>query len=657
MGSALWMNFLLQPLLALPLVACGSEKGADAANLSNTDTTGGPDAGATDTNGNLDSNVADGANVAASDDAEGLSEAGAEAPGASSSTAECEGAECSSVSPVPTETEEPILVNDSDAGPLHCERELSFEAVTLDEPEPFDVVIVADHSDSISWSKDDLASGLSSLLDEVYGYDARFFVLTPTQYGASSASALDWATGEDLVLWKDPVSGQVYDHEVTRYSQVCTDGNGKERVCPNYPNQYEAYSIDGRFDFVMPDPIAAITRDMSGKELALQKQTLTDAILNLGGHASQVEQPMCTLSRYIKQPRAQLPEHAVFVVISDEDDASSPSDCVESYHYAWGPYEGQGEVGGCTEQCDLWRSLVWRPVVSARIEFQCAAVDDLGVVYPERGHSDWDSAGSVDSCAEIDSTCSDANLVRAAERCGAGYVVQGCVRSCNANGGPVGCSVDLQDESIDGCVEPFEYDGEQYANVVDYCEQHTGSQGWGDCEREGLTLEQASSWTTSYGLSRVVPAAVDVVDMIRDFQVKAINTFGEDGFYVATIAFDTSFDCTPGTGQSYAQFLRLISKGPKDVFPICEPYAPVLSSVTGFAKKLLPTDYAISLGANESIESVSVTGRDGETRQLQAEQFSYDAAAMNLHIDASALHANDVTLNVTLVDPCARRVH
>jgi hypothetical protein len=236
-------------------------------------------------------------------------------------------------------------------------------------------------------------------------------------------------------------------------------------------------------------------------------------------------------------------------------------------------------------------------------------------------------------------------------------VVQGCVRSCNANGGPVGCSVDLQDESIDGCVEPFEYDGEQYANVVDYCEQHTGSQGWGDCEREGLTLEQASSWTTSYGLSRVVPAAADVVDMIRDFQVKAINTFGEDGFYVATIAFDPSFDCTPGTGQSYAQFLRLISKGPKDVFPICEPYAPVLSSVTGFAKKLLPTDYAISLGANESIESVSVTGRDGETRQLQAEQFSYDAAAMNLHIDASALHASDVTLNVTLVDPCARRVH
>src|SRR5262252_6915161 len=46
-----------------------------------------------------------------------------------------------------------------DAG---CRRDVSLKAVTFGKPPPFDVVIVADNSDSLSWSRDDLSSGLAN---------------------------------------------------------------------------------------------------------------------------------------------------------------------------------------------------------------------------------------------------------------------------------------------------------------------------------------------------------------------------------------------------------------------------------------------------------------------------------------------------------------
>lgn len=56
----------------------------------------------------------------------------------------------------------------------------------LGEPAPFDLVIVADHSMSLAWSRDELSKGLQDLLANVEGRQVRVFLLTPTQYGASS---------------------------------------------------------------------------------------------------------------------------------------------------------------------------------------------------------------------------------------------------------------------------------------------------------------------------------------------------------------------------------------------------------------------------------------------------------------------------------------
>src|SRR6185369_4286641 len=63
-----------------------------------------------------------------------------------------------------------------------CTRVETISALAIERPEPFDVVIVADHSGSLSWSRDSLSAGLKNLLAYAHGQEVRFFVLTPTQY-------------------------------------------------------------------------------------------------------------------------------------------------------------------------------------------------------------------------------------------------------------------------------------------------------------------------------------------------------------------------------------------------------------------------------------------------------------------------------------------
>ena len=87
----------------------------------------------------------------------------------------------------------------SETGGAGCEREVSLQPVRLGEPQPFDLVIVADHSDSLAWSRDALASGLQDLLTNVRGRAARVFLLTPTAKNAQTMLAR-----ASLVLTKTP---------------------------------------------------------------------------------------------------------------------------------------------------------------------------------------------------------------------------------------------------------------------------------------------------------------------------------------------------------------------------------------------------------------------------------------------------------------------
>jgi len=210
----------------------------------------------------------------------------------------------------------------------NCHRQVNLTAVSIGRPVPFDVVIVADNSDSLSWSRDSLSSGVRNLLGQVHGHEARFFVLTATQYGASSQGAVSPFDGKDLVSWRDTVTGTPYAHPVTDYSQTCFDAKGANIPCPPARSASPAPLLRGTWRFRLPPPVAAITPDMTAVQIAVEQKRVSDAILALGGGGSPQEQPVCTLSRFISQDPAALPKHVVFVVLTDEDDTSPPDACL-----------------------------------------------------------------------------------------------------------------------------------------------------------------------------------------------------------------------------------------------------------------------------------------------------------------------------------------
>src|SRR6478609_8370423 len=215
-------------------------------------------------------------------------------------------------------------------GAQKCTRVETISALAIERPEPFDVVIVADHSGSLSWSRDSLSAGLKNLLAYAHGQQVRFFVLTPTQYGASSEAAWSGSTGS-LVVWKDPVTNKPYSHAITEYKQVCTDINGAPFDCAKRDQmQGKGISVKGSWEFQMPEPIAAITPDMTAAQITEQQQKIADGILALGSDGAQTEQPICTLNRYIAQSSAVLPKPAVFMILPDEDESWPPGQCLLS---------------------------------------------------------------------------------------------------------------------------------------------------------------------------------------------------------------------------------------------------------------------------------------------------------------------------------------
>src|SRR6478609_385221 len=172
-----------------------------------------------------------------------------------------------------------------------CTRVETISALAIERPEPFDVVIVADHSGSLSWSRDSLSAGLKNLLAYAHGQEVRFFVLTPTQYNASSEAAWSGSTGS-LVVWKDPVTNKPYSHAITEYKQVCTDINGAPFDCAKRDQmQGKGISVKGSWEFQMPEPIAAITPDMTAAQITEQQQKIADGILALARTARRPSSP------------------------------------------------------------------------------------------------------------------------------------------------------------------------------------------------------------------------------------------------------------------------------------------------------------------------------------------------------------------------------
>ena len=551
----------------------------------------------------------------------------------------------------------------SDAGPAEedsaCSRSVNLRGVSITRPVPFDVVIVADNSDSLSWSRDSLSAGLKNLLTRVHGHDARFFVLTTTQYGASSQAAVSPLTGKDLVSWHDSVSGSAYLNEMTAYGQACVDGNGAPRTCPKPPHTYtDSWKVNGTWQFMMPTPVAEINSAMDDAAIAVQQKRIADAILALGGGGSQQEQPICTLLRYIGQSPAVLPKHAVFVVLSDEDDTSPPNVCVASYQASQQVSTSSGAMTLCDSNCPEYIYYTNKPNQQEHLDFSCVPVDDKGTVYTDKATKKSLVTKSSTQCGvdagDTTVACVDADLTKAGVECGAGMVVQKCTRVCSASGGSLQCSLSRTDNKTDICTQPFDQSGVHYANLADYC-SHLNGTGWGTCMVEGLkpVTTDAGGISASYS-EQTTPlvTAQDTAAMIQTFKSSADSLIGRSNYSIESIVLDPAFSCPLSPGQSYGTNLRSLASSANDVFPLCQDYAPAIERIATFADYLIQTTFSLDLDAYEAVDSVVVTSKQGVQRTVAATSYAYDRAAKLLRFGTGVLTAQDDSLSVNVARYC-----
>lgn len=529
-----------------------------------------------------------------------------------------------------------------------CQREVSLEAVTLGEPLPFDLIIVADHSDSLAWSRDELSRGLDELLTRVEGRSVRIFVLTPTQYGASSAAAIRPLQNEPVVPWRDPDTGEPYENAMTSYSQVCTNPDGATIDCPS-PLGPDPYRVQGQWTFEMPDPIAELKPDMTDAEFAVQRDTVSEAILAIGGSGSPLEQPLCTLGRYISQDPSRLPEHAVFLLISDEDDVSTPDECVVSFTGEVRSSRNENGTSPCSSDCDAYRFSMTGDSLSKGYDITCAAFDDRQELIEGSEEPHHASQSGLTSCDEVQpGPCSDADRQSLEWVCETGKVITSCSVECSVYSGAQ-CKVDLPEAGVDACTDSFSHQGRTWQNLAEYCA--TRGTGFRDCTGGGVYIQYSESLGGSSSTQGLTPGST-AADLGRYFRTTAHTRFAPEAYLVEAIVFEPAFSCSLGSGQSYATNLVEFVNDPSRVFPLCESYAPALDGIFDFAQALIQTSFSLELEDDEDVTAVIVVDRAGVERALAAGDYDYDRSTKVLTVARNAIHATDATLRVEVTSDC-----
>lgn len=531
-----------------------------------------------------------------------------------------------------------------------CEREVSLVPVTFGGPQPFDLVIVADHSESLAWSQEELAAGLDDLLTHVQGRTVRVFLLTPTQYGESSSQARDPRTGEQFVSFAHLDTGIPYSPAATSYTQVCTDEAGLSIPCAELDGD-KVGRLQGSWDFVMPPPIAHMTPELSAQEFAAEKTAVAQAILELQGTGSPQEQPLCTLNRYVAQAREALPDNAVFLVISDEDDASAPSDCLAEFETSW-VRTTVSEIESCESDCEAYTYSGLGPKVRERFRPVCMAFEDTGepIAGTERT-LDLSLDPSSEEC--VPRSCSDEEIAELEPNCEVGHAVASCEVLCITYQ-EHGCGLALEGEGpIDACTQAFSYAGETYANLEAYCQQEEGLLSLTTCtRREGFNRVEKVEVRNEQSHPQQLVAGSSTQALSQAFRAQADERFGADHYLVEGILLSPEFSCELGPGQSHATNLIDMIGDSTYVFPLCGSYAPALDGVLTFAQALVQTEFLIDLNRYEDISGVILTDNAGSERTLSEAQFDFDFEAQLLSLDPLSIQSNDTNLRVEVTAYC-----
>jgi hypothetical protein len=416
----------------------------------------------------------------------------------------------------------------------------------------------------------------------------------------------------------------------------------------------QSWTWSGTWQFQMPSAVAAITADMDDAAIVAQQKRIADAVLALGGGGSQQEQPVCTLLRYIAQAPSTLPKHAVFVVLTDEDDTSPPEVCLGSYQ-AVQQVTATSTVTPCTSNCPEYDFSMYKPTEEERISFSCVPVDDKGTEHPEDATTKSLVTRPIAQCdGATNFACSSDDLKKAGIECGAGTVVKSCTHACGVGAGSFGCLLKRTDDKIDLCTQAFDESGVHYTNMADYCTR-TGSvgSGWQGCRKDGwrpvpVDASSATYWETK----KPLVAATSTAAMIATFKTSADTYIGKGNWSVEAIVLDPAFSCPVKPGQSYATNLRTLATSASDVFPLCQDYAPAIERIASFADYLIQTTFPLDLDKYEAVDSVVVTTKQGTQRTVPASSYDYDRTAKLLRLSTGALTAQDDALSVNVARYC-----
>jgi len=453
------------------------------------------------------------------------------------------------------------------------------------------------------------------------------------------------------VTWQDPVTRVPYTHAITEYRETCTDVKGGAVDCTKrHEAEGKGLSVKGIWEFQMPAPIAVITPAMSLSEIAEQQKKIADEILALGSDGAQLEQPICTLNRYIAQDPSRLPEHAVFVILSDEDDKSTPEQCLAAYTYQEKANGTNDSV--CSQDCDVYRYEADYRRSTESVNYDCVPVDDQGVHHPENAaqHSTTSSGGATCTPGSM-TTCAAEHLALAAEFCNTGKVPENCRVTCDGGSG-FGCSLDRPSKGEDLCTSSFSENGVNYANVADYCQRtHGGVSPWTNCRGQGYDLATSTRYFGEEAVTKLVDVPT-LSDMATHFRTSADATFGASNYFVESIVLDPEFSCPVKAGQSYGATLKALATSKDDVFPLCSDYAPALQRIRSFAHRLIQNEFALSLASDEEIESVDAIDLEGHRRTLAQADYTYDRDAKQLRVVPGVLAPSDLTLDLQVADTC-----
>lgn len=533
-----------------------------------------------------------------------------------------------------------------------CEREVSLQPVVLGQPEPFDLVIVADNSDSLAWSREDLARGLEDLLVHVQGQSVRIFVLTPTQYGESSAQAVYPPSGESLVKWQDPATGMAYFPEATTYSQTCTDELGASISCSELDGTVPG-ALVGTWDFTMPEPIAAISPESTQQDFESQQMAVASAILETSGIGAPEERPLCTLARYVNQAPQRLPENIVFLVITDEDDTSLPGHCMTKVQNKWFREQIPVEVP-CASNCDHYYIVGERGVRRKHFEFSCVETTDTGAPIPGTEVNNESTSPDVyeEECEELmHGPCDEEERADRQKACGTGLGVVSCVSHCVE--AVQRCDLRIDGHEVQTCSQPFRGSGESGLSFSDYCSGR-GIPGVEDCTLRGVNIDAEGQSVINLDPTGTedVAGASGIRDLGKYFRSRADEVFGDGKYQVEGIVHMPEFSCELGPGQSHATQLAKMIGDPARLFPLCESYAPALQDVVDFAQDLIQSQFALPLEDNEGITAVTMVDLHGDERSLSSDQFRFDAETQTLHIERSAVLGTDRDMRVEVTAGC-----